>query len=459
MEKEHKLNMTNGKPIPILLRFALPMLVGSVFQQLYSIVDMLVVGNIIGSRALAAIGASGAASFLAWAVVIGMTTGFTAVISRCFGGNDHASLKKAIAATLYISIVIILIFILVGLFGARPLLRLLNTPEDILADAVLYFQICMVGGSVGMVMYNSAAAILRAVGDSRTPLMFLIVASVLSMLLDLLFIMGFGMGVEGAAIATVIAQCLSAVACVWYMVRRFSIFRMHKSDWQVHGQTLAAILKIGLPVVLQTMLLAAGDMTIAAVVNSFGADVTAAYATASRIMMTVMMLGMNLAMAFAVFAGQNLGAGNFARIRQGFRDTIKIMLAMSLLMTALVFMFGDAWVGFFISGADAHLDSVLAVARGAMRIPALFYMFLGAIWLYNHTLRGMGDVVVPFVSGMLELVCKVGLSVAFAFLFGYAGVWFAMPIGWVIGIVPSVVRFHGGKWERVREAVEIKSNA
>jgi putative MATE family efflux protein len=440
-------NMTDGKPLALILRFALPMLVGSVFQQLYGIVDMLVVGNVIGSRALAAVGASAAAYFFAMAVVIGMTTGFTAIAAKRYGGGDEASLKKSFAATAYISLGIIIALALMGLYGAAPLLRLLNTPEDIFPNAVAYLKILLTGGA-GMVLYNAAAALLRAVGDSRTPLIFLIVSSVLSMALDFVFIMGFGFGVEGAAYATVIAQCLSAAACLAYMARRFAVFRLKKPDWLPDRETVGAILRVGLPVSLQTMLLAVGDMAIFAVVNSFGADVTAAYATASRVMMTVMMFAMNLAMAYAVFAGQNLGAGNFARIRQGFRDTVVIMLALSLLMAGLVFVFGDAWVRFFIASADAHIEAVAAVARNAMRVPAAFYVFLGAIWLYNYTLRGMGDVVVPFVSGMLELAAKVGLSVAFAYGFGYAGVWYAMPLGWVVGLVPSVVRFHAGGWAK-----------
>jgi putative MATE family efflux protein len=449
-EVHMKNDMTTGKPLKIILTFTLPMLLGSVFQQLYNIVDMLVVGNIIGSRALAAIGATGAASFFAMSLIIGMTTGFTAVVSRHFGAKDGVKQKKAIAATAYITMGITLILVLLGLFGTEPLLRLLNTPEDIFPDALLYLKICLTG-SIGMVVFNATAAVLRAVGDSRTPLIFLIISSVLSMLLDFVFILGFGMGVEGAAIATVAAQVLSAAACIVYMVKRFDIFKLRKPDWVPDKESLASILKVGLPVCFQSILLAVGDMTISAVVNSFGADVVAAYATASRVMMTVMMFAMNLAMAYAVFAGQNLGAGNITRIKAGFKDTAKIMVVLSLAMAGLVFIFGDAWVRFFIAETDAHIEAVVHLSQGAMRIPALFYVFLGAIWLYNYTLRGMGDILIPFVSGLAELAAKIGLSVAFAYWFGYMGVWYAMPVGWVLGLVPSVVRFHGGGWAKQLE--------
>jgi putative MATE family efflux protein len=326
------------------------------------------------------------------------------------------------------------------------LLKLLQTPEDILPDAVSYLKILLVGGGVGKVVYNNAAALLRAVGDSRTPLIFLITACLLSMVLDFVFILGLGFGVEGAAIATVIAQVLSALACLVYMLKKSDIFKLKKPDWTLRNETLMSILKIGLPVSFQTILLAVGDMTISAVVNSFGPDVVAAYAAAGRIMMTVMMFAMNLAMAYAVFAGQNLGAGNIERIKHGFRSTILIMLSLSALMTALVFIFGDTWVRLFIAEGDAHIEAVVSLSRGAIRIPAAFYVFLGGIWLYNYTLRGMGDITIPFVSGMLELVCKVGLSVALGYWFGYMGVWYAMPLGWVVGIIPSVIRFHRMKW-------------
>jgi len=212
------IDMTTGPPLRKIVRFSLPMMAGALFQQLYNIVDMMVVGNAIGSRALAAIGVTFSVTFLAMSLSIGLTTGFTAVVSQYFGAKDGAMVRRSVSASVWISFACAALLASAGIFGAEPLMRLLGTPDDIFFDAVLYLKIC-VGGSIGTVFFNSSAALLRAVGDSRTPLIFLVVASILSALLSLLFILVFGMGVAGAAFATVIAQCLSAAACVAFMVK------------------------------------------------------------------------------------------------------------------------------------------------------------------------------------------------------------------------------------------------
>jgi len=443
-------DMTSGQPLPLIWRFALPMIVGALFQQLYNTVDMLIVGNIVGSRALAAVGATGSATFFALTLMIGVTTGFSAVISQYFGAKDMNLVRKSFVSAIYICGASAVILFAIGMFGAEPLMLLLNTPDDILPDAVMYLRIC-VAGSIGTVVYNSAASVLRAIGDSRTPLLFLIAASVLSILLNMLFIMVFGMGVMGAALSTVIAQALSAAACVIYLFKRYEILRLRLHDFQPHPPTLGFILKIGLPVALQSALLSVGDMTITGVVNRFGTDVVAAYATGTRIMFFSTVFCMTLAQAFAVFVGQNLGARQIERIKNGFRDTFAIVAAICVVMTVLVFVFDDALARMFISGADAHIEGIVSITRPNLRITAVFYIFLGLIWLYNYTLRSMGDVAVPFVSGILELVLKVGLSVLFSWQFGYVGVWFAMPLGWVLGIIPSAIRFHSGGWHKLSE--------
>ena len=440
--------MTCGPPLKKIIHFSLPMMAGALFQQLYNIVDMLVVGNMLGSRALAAIGVTGSATFFATALATGLTTGYTTVASQYFGAKDIAMVRKSVGASIWISAACAALLALAGFFGALPLMRLLNTPDDIIHDAAMYLKIC-IGVSAGTVFFNSASALLRAVGDSRTPLIFLIIASVLSALLDLLFILVFKMGVGGAAAATVIAQLLSAAACIVYMYRRFDIFKLKLSDLMPHPPVAARILKIGLPVGFQSLLLAVGDITITGVINSYGSDVVAAYATGWRITMFAMMFSMNLAMAYAVFAGQNLGAGEIKRIKRGFTDTVIVMTALSAFMAAAVFIAGDSMLRFFISSADAHVESVVALARVYLRISASFYVFLGAIWLYNFTLRGIGDVAVPFASGLVELASKIGLSILFSYLFGYIGIWFAMPVGWVLGVIPSAVRFHTGGWKKL----------
>ena len=440
-------NMTKGKPLAVVLRFALPMVVGGIIQQLYSMLDMLVVGNIEGSRQLAAIGAADAPNFFARAVIIGICTGFSAVAAKHFGANNLPMLKKVAASSLYISLAAAIILSLGGIFGAGPIMALMNTPEDIIAEAVLYFQIT-IGAGIGMVFYNTASALLRGVGDSKMPLIFLIAAFAMNIPLTLLLVAGLGMGVAGAGIATVVAQILSAAACFVFMFRKYEFFRLAVENVTPDLESMWQILRIGLPVGMQTMMMAAGDMTIAGVVNGFGTDVVAAFATGNRIMLNSMFLTMYVAMAHAVFAGQNLGAGKIGRIRQGFKETAVTVTVMSLIIAAVVFVFGDVLVRLFISDTDAYIANIIPIAQLFLRIGTFFYIFLGLIWLYNYTLTGMGEVKVPFVSSLCELIAKVGGALLFSFMFGYVGIWFAAPIGWVLGLIPSAVWYHTGRWEK-----------
>ena len=441
-------DMTKGKPLPMVIQFALPMMAGAAFQQLYSVVDMIVVGNAIGSRALAAIGATASITFMATSLVMGLTNGASVIASRFFGADEKDNLRKAFGASLYISLMAAILLAAVGWFGVGFLLRLLNTPEEIIADAELYAKIC-IGGGFGMMLYNCVTSLLRAVGDSRTPLIFLVISSVLNILLDVVFVLVLRLGIGAVAIATVIAQCFSAAACMIHMMKRYGFFRLTKADFRVPVKTIGMILAIGLPMCLQSLLLSIGDMTIASVVNSAGTDVVAAFATGSRIMYFVMMFCMQLAMAFSVFAGQNIGAKDIERIRRGFRDTVCVMLGMSLVMGVVILLSGDFLIRTFISSQDAHLEAIIPLAKSMLRVYAPSFVLLGAIWLYNYTLRGMGDVLVPFLSSMVELVMKVSLSIVLFRAFGHIGIWFANPIGWALGLIPSVVRFHTGGWRKL----------
>ncbi|MBC8610642.1 MATE family efflux transporter [Massilimaliae timonensis] len=438
-------DMTTGKPLKTILFFLIPMLIGGIFQQFYNITDTLIVGHVVGSRALAAVGASASTSFFLLSVVTGLTNAFAIVISQYFGAKDEKMVRKTTASAVYICVLSALALCLIGLFFSRPLMKLLQTPEDILDDAALYIQICMVF-SAGQVVYNGAASILRAVGDSKTPLYFLILSTVLNVALDLLFVIVFDMAVRGVAVATVIAQILSAVLCVIYMIRRFPIFRLKRSDWKLDLPNLLEILKIGSSMSLQSILLSVGDMTINAVINSYGTNVIAAYTAGLRVQQFASLSSFNLAQAFAVYAGQNLGARKFSRIRHGMRQATFLCLGITLLSTVIVFLFGDNITRCFISSSDPYLEEIVIYSRGFLRTTSLFYPFLGLIWLYNNALRGMGDIVVPFLSSMIELTVKVGLSLLFSFWFGYLGVWWANPIAWALGLVPSLIRYYRRRW-------------
>ena len=444
-------DMTAGRPLALIIRFALPIMAGAVLQQLCIIINMLTVGNALGSRAMAAVGVTDTAVFFSTTLALGLTTAFTIVIAQYFGAKDHQSVRKAFVSSLYVCVICAAGLAAAGLFGAEPLLKLLNTPEDIRHDAVLYLRI-IVGGSAGLIVYNSAAAVLRAIGDSRTPLFFLLATSVLNILLALLFVLVFHLGVMGAALATVIAQILPAAACAAYLLKRYELFRLRKNDLTPDARTLGLILKIGLPIGFQSLLLAVGDMTITGTVNLHGTNVVFAYATGLRVMyLTVMCASMSLAQAFAVFAGQNLGARQIGRIQKGFREIVIITVVLCAAATAFVFLSDDLLVRMFVSDGDAHINELIVITRANLRITAVFYIFLGLIWLYNNTLRSLGDVAVPFASGLTELAVKIGMVLLLNFWFGYAGIWFVNPLAWVLGLIPPAIRYHTGGWRKRAE--------
>lgn len=440
--------MTRGEPLRLIVRFTIPMLVGGVFQQFYNIIDMLILGNANGSRDLAAIGATSSATFFFLSLALGLTVAFSIVIAQHFGGNNLRMVRRTFITSIYITLALFVLLSLAGIFGARPLMRILQTPEDIIDNSVLYNQIC-IGGGLGLLAYNGAAAVLRGVGDSRTPLYFLILSSVLNVILDLVFVLSLEMGVAGVAIATVISQTASAALCIWYMLRRYSFFRVARGDWKLYGKNLWDVARIGLSMGLQGLFLSIGDMVVTGVVNTFGTDVVAAYATGGRVLQMATLVFFTLSEAFAVYVGQNLGASEIGRIRRGFNSVALITIGLSLLSAVFLYVWGDMLVRWFISDDDPHLDDIVAIALGFLRVTCFFYVFLGLIYLYNNTLRGMGEVTVPLFSGIMELIGKIGLSLYLARYYGYYALWFAVPIGWITGLIPPLISYHRGKWVRL----------
>lgn len=441
------LDMTRGNPLRSIVLFSIPMLIGGVFQLFYNLTDTLVVGRTIGSQALAAVGATTSATFFLTSVALGFTSAFSIVISQRFGAADKPALRRAVISSIYLTLAASLLLALAGIFGARPLLVLLQTPADILDDAAAYLRICM-GCSVGLIVYNGAAGILRAVGNSRTPLFVLIFCTLLNIGLDLLFVLVFHLGVPGVAIATVLSQLCSAAVCVFLLVRQFRSLSFTRADLSPDWDSLREITVLGLSMGAQSVLLSIGEMTVTGAINVYGSDVVAAFTTVNRFTQFATISYLNFAGAFSVFAGQNFGARRFDRIKKGFRETFLIILVLSVLSAVLSFLFGDHLVRLFLSEGDTRLDSVLGIARGCLRVYSVFFPALGVILLYNNTLRGMGDAAIPFLSGMVELALKVGGALVLSALFGYFGIWFANPLGWALGIIPSAIRYHLGRWAK-----------
>ena len=447
MKKAYIKDMTVGKPTGLLLTFMLPMLLGNVFQQLYNMVDSMIVGQVVGADALAAVGATGSLNFLFFSLCGGMSNGIGVVISQHFGAGNHESVKKAIANAAYIMLVVGTIMGGLGIILSRPVLILLNTPDNILNDAVLYMRI-MCAGVLAVALYNCISAILRAVGDSKTPLYFLIVASILNIFLDLLFVKSFGMGVVGAGIATIISQFVSGVGSLIFAFWKNPFFKIAKNLRKPDFDIIWQCTRMGVPLAFQTSLIAISCVALQSVVNTFGSVVVAAFTATSRMEQLVQQPYNSLGMAMSTYTGQNIGAGNIDRVRQGYRKGLMIMAAFSLVMIQL-FRFG----GEFIMKLFVSEEEVIAFGAHALKITSLFYLFLGSIYVTRGLLNGAGDAVFAFANGIVEMLGRICFAKPLTLVpkVGVWGVWLATALTWMVTGIFNISRYLQGKWKKGRE--------
>ena len=433
--KAKNLDMTQGEPARLLVVFAIPMLIGGIFQLMYNMTDTLVVGRFASVDALAAIGATGSTTSLIMMLGQGLTNAVSVVISQAEGAGRQDRMKSCVAHAVYLVLAGSLVLGLASLFGARPFLTLLGTPENIIDDAVSYVQIT--GGlSIALTAYNGVAAVLRAIGDSKTPLYFLILCSLLNVVLDLVFVIAFHGGVPGVAIATVISQAVSVVLCVFYMVRRYPRLRPDAASFRFDGKIIREYLTIGLPMCFQSGVLCVGMFVITAVINSFGSDIVAAYTIGGKVEQLATLSFSNLAFSFSVYAGQNYGARLYRRIGEGLKKGLLIIVGLTILSSAVMLLFARPLAQIFL---EEDVAAVLDGAVAMIRTEACFFWALGIIWAVNSTLRGMGLVHIALVSSIVELVCKIGISVTLSQVIGSAGIWIAAPSGWVLGLIPSLI--------------------
>lgn len=426
------LNMTQGSPAKLLILFAIPMLIGGIFQLMYNTVDTIVVGRFVSISALAAIGA--ASTTFAFFLQVGgsIGNGISVIVSQMEGAKQNVRLKKAVSHAAYLLLVVGVALGLLAFFGARPLMILLDTPADIIDQSVIYIQITC-GFSIALITYNGATAVLRAIGDSKTPLYFLIFSSLLNVALDLLFVLAFQGGVAGVASATVISQLVSAVLCIGYMLKKYPRLRPDKASWQFDGAMIRDYLRVSLPMCVQSMVLCVGMFVITAVINSFGSDIVAAYTVGGKVEQLATVSFSNVAFSFSVYAGQNFGAKKFGRIKEGLKKGILIVGGLALLSTAVMLIFARPLALIFMDEPSAY---VLDASVSMIRIEAAFFLALGAIWTVNSALRGMGIIKVTLASSVVELASKIGFSICLPIFMGYTGIWLAAPIGWVLGLIP-----------------------
>ena len=443
--KKYVKDMTQGKPAGLLLSFMLPMIIGNVFQQFYNMVDSMIVGRYVGATALAAVGATGSLNFFIFAVCNGLSNGVGVVVSQYFGAGNEKQVKKAIGNAIYIMLTSALIMGSLGVILARPLLTLLKTPADIIGNSVVYMQI-MCGGVFAVALYNGVAAILRGIGDSKTPLYFLIVSSILNVGLDLLFVRVFHMGVAGAGIATIIAQFLSGIGSLCFALKTNPYFRLQREHMRAQADIIRQCVRIGIPLSFQMSLIAISCIVLQSVVNTFGSVVVATYTATNRIEQLVQQPYNSLGMAMSTYTGQNVGAGKLDRVKKGYRTGLVMMGIFSMLMLPLAQFGGEFVMRLFVNEAD-----VIAMGSQAIKITSYFYFFLGLIYVSRGTLNGAGDATFSFINGIVEMIGRICFAKPFTMIPGVGvwGIWGATAFTWFITGIVSVIRYMQGKWKRV----------
>lgn len=425
-------DMTKGAPLKLLLLFSVPLLIGNIFQQLYNIADIVIVGRTLGMNALAAVGATSPVFFFLMFVVVGLTNGFAVITGQRFGAKDPVGVRRSVTVSTVLSSVFTIVFsVLLGLF-MNVILAWMNVPREIYKDAFWYIQI-VVAGLISANAYNLLASIVRALGDSKTPLYFLIFASLLNIVLALLFILKFGWGVPGSAVAVVISQAVSACLCVVYVKKRFPILHLKLDDWKfaIKKESIPFAmehLKVGIPMALQYSILGIGILIIQSVCNTFGPDVIAAFTAALRIEQIATLPMVSFGVALAAYTAQNFGANNYSRIRAGVKRSSLINISLSIIMAILIHFWGSDVVGIFLGQAETE---IIKIAREYLWISTIFYFFLGQIFIFRNALQGMGEAVLPLAASIAELVIRSFAAVYLAVKFSYFGIFYAGPIAWV----------------------------
>lgn len=425
-------DMTKGAPLKLLLLFSVPLLIGNIFQQLYNIADIVIVGRTLGMNALAAVGATSPVFFFLMFVVVGLTNGFAVITGQRFGAKDPVGVRRSVTVSTVLSSVFTIVFsVLLGFF-MNVILGWMNVPREIYKDAFWYIQI-VVAGLISANAYNLLASIVRALGDSKTPLYFLIFASLLNIVLALLFILKFGWGVPGSAVAVVISQAVSACLCVVYVKKRFPILHLKLDDWKfaIKKESIPFAmehLKVGIPMALQYSILGIGILIIQSVCNTFGPDVIAAFTAALRIEQIATLPMVSFGVALAAYTAQNFGANNYSRIRAGVKRSSLINISLSIIMAILIHFWGSDVVGIFLGQAETE---IIKIAREYLWISTIFYFFLGQIFIFRNALQGMGEAVLPLAASIAELVIRSFAAVYLAVKFSYFGIFYAGPIAWV----------------------------
>ncbi|WP_373218517.1 MATE family efflux transporter [Ruminococcus sp. 5_1_39BFAA] len=421
-------DMTVGKPMKILLNFMIPVFIGNVFQQFYNMVDAIIVGKFVGTKALAAVGSTGTIMFLILGFLLGLTTGFTVLTSQKFGAGKMDEMRQTVGNAAILSVVVSIIMTAVSMIGMRSLLEFMNTPEDIFQEAYSYIMI-ICGGIFAQVLYNILASILRALGNSKIPLYFLILSALLNIVLDLVFIVVFHMGAAGAAWATVISQGVSGLLCLLYIIKAVPELHLCRDDWKFRKKLAGNQIRLGIPMGLQFSITAIGAMMVQSALNILGAYPVAAFTAGSKIENIFAQAFVALGTAVSTYNAQNIGAGKLENVRQGFRSADVIGVIYAVITGAILILWGKYFSYLFISD---NVDTVIPMVHTYLKCVGCFMIPLYIVNCYRNGFQGMGYGFLPMLSGVAELVGRGVTAVIAAKKESYFLACMASPVAWIV---------------------------
>lgn len=439
--KSQTTNMTEGNPTGLLLRFAIPMLIGNLFQQLYNLVDSIIVGQYVGADALAAVGSTGSISFLFFALCNGLGNGGGIVTSQLFGTGDTKKIKSSISNTAYLMLFMAVVIGSISFLLSYPILKVMNTPSNIMKDSLIYLQI-QCAGLIFVSLYNYASSMLRALGDSKTPLYFLIISCIVNTILDVVFVYNFKLGVMGAGIATVFSQLLSGISCLIFAIKTNEYFKLEREDFKYNKELILKAVKIGVPLSFQFSMIAISCMMLQRVVNGFGSIAVAAFTATSRTEQIIHMPYQTLGASLTTFCGQNYGAKKYDRVILGFKKSMIMMTIFSLAMLPVMQFGSEFIVKIFVNDPD-----VINMGSKALTITSYFYLFLGIIYMTRGILNGIGDALFSLVNGVTEVIGRLIFPIGFTMIpaMGLWGIWWSVGATWFISGFTAYLRYYSFK--------------
>ena len=431
-------DMTSGKPIKLIWNFTIPLLIGNLFQQLYNMADTFIVGRTIGVHALASVGSTGSIIFLILGFANGLTAGLAIPLAQRYGAKNYSGVKRSFYVSILISAMVAILLTILSMLFCRQILEIMQTPVEIIDGAYDYLMVIFAGIFSSMA-FNLLSNIFRSIGDAKTPLYFLVIACIMNIILDVVFIAGFGMGVEGAGYATVLSQIFSALACILYIWKKIPILRLNSKDFVAESSDVKEHVRISFPMAFQSSIIAIGAIIIQITLNQLGATAVAAYTAAQKIDQVAILPMMSFGVTMATFVAQNYGAKKYDRIWRGVRDCIKLSLTFAISVGIILNLFSPIFIRAFVGVGHeevVELGAIYFITNGTM------YSLLSLLFIYRYTLQGVGKTFTPTVAGIMELCMRAFAAVVLSNLYGYTGATMANPLAWLGSLIPLIIAYY-----------------